>query len=139
MRERPGGWKVAQLRQVEGSPQMFSFLIINQAPAGLIMMVTITIVMMKVIVPGPRNQFWSSTGWQKLHGDKGGPPPKSLDQDENFKPEHTLFCCKLRFVAIYTRFGDLWAKKVPFWFKNSVSWARSACTFTWYILHISLS
>ena len=55
-----------------------------------------------------------------------GPPPKSLDWDENFKPEHTLICCELRFVAIYTLFGDLWAKKVPFWVKNSVSWARSA-------------
>ena len=44
----------------------------------------------------------------------GGPPPKSLNSDENFKPEHTLFCCKLRFVAIYALFGDLWAKKVPF-------------------------
>ena len=56
----------------------------------------------------------------------GGPPPKSLDSDENFKPEHTLFCRVLRFVAIYTLSGDLWAKKVPFWVKNSVSWARSA-------------
>ena len=56
----------------------------------------------------------------------GGPPPKSLDSDENFKPEHTLFCRELRFVAIYAHFGDLWAKNVPFWFKNSVSWARSA-------------
>ena len=88
----------------------------------------------------------------------GGPPPKSLDSDENFKPqhtlfchklrfvviyalykasfhpdsdenfkpEHTLFCLELRFVAIYALFGDLWAKKVPFWVKNSVSWARSA-------------
>ena len=53
-------------------------------------------------------------------------PPKSLDSDENFKPKHTLFCRELRFVAIYTLFGDLWAKKVPFWVKNSVSWARSA-------------
>ena len=44
----------------------------------------------------------------------GGPPPKSLDLDENFKPEHTLFCRELRFVAIYALFGDLWAKKVPF-------------------------
>ena len=44
----------------------------------------------------------------------GGPLPKSLDSDENFKPEHTLFCRKLRFVAIYALFGDLWAKKVPF-------------------------
>ena len=53
-------------------------------------------------------------------------PPKSLDSDENFKPEHALFCHKLRFVAIYALFEDLWAKKVPFWVKNSVSWARSA-------------
>ena len=46
-------------------------------------------------------------------------PPKSLDSDENFKPEHTLFCRKLRFVAIYALFfGDLWAQKVPFWVKT---------------------
>ena len=56
----------------------------------------------------------------------GWHPPKSLDSDKNFKPEHTLFCRELRFVAIYALFGDLWAKKVPFWVKNSVSWARSA-------------
>ena len=48
------------------------------------------------------------------------------ESDENFKPEHTLFCREIRFVAIYALFGDLWAKKVPFWVKNSVSWARSA-------------
>ena len=36
------------------------------------------------------------------------------------------FCRELRFVAIYALFGDFWAKKVPFWVKNSVSWARSA-------------
>ena len=56
----------------------------------------------------------------------GGAAPKSLDEDENFKPQHTLFCRKLRFVVIYALFGDLLAKKVPFWVKNSVSWARSA-------------
>ena len=39
---------------------------------------------------------------------------KSLDADENFKPEHTLFCRELRFVAIYALFGDLWAKKCLF-------------------------
>ena len=44
----------------------------------------------------------------------GGPPPKSLDSDEIFRPEHTLFCRKLRFVVIYALFEDLWAKKVPF-------------------------
>ena len=47
-------------------------------------------------------------------GGQGGPPPKSLDSDENFKPEHTLFCRELRFVAIYALFGDLWAKKCLF-------------------------
>ena len=56
----------------------------------------------------------------------GWHPPKSLDLDENFKPEHTLFCRELKFVAIYALFGDLWAKKVPFRAKNSVYWARSA-------------
>ena len=44
----------------------------------------------------------------------GGPPLKSLESDENFKPEHMLFCRKLRFVAIYALFGDLWAKKCLF-------------------------
>ena len=44
----------------------------------------------------------------------GWHPPKSLDSDENFKPEHTLFCRDLRFVAICTLFGDLWAKKCLF-------------------------
>ena len=40
----------------------------------------------------------------------GWHPPKSLDSDENFKPEHTLFFRELRFVAIYALFfGDLWA------------------------------
>ena len=49
----------------------------------------------------------------------GWHPPKSLDSDENFKPEHTLFCREFRFVAIYALFfGDLWAKKVPFWVKT---------------------
>ena len=47
--------------------------------------------------------------------------PSGLDWDENFKPEHTLFCRELRFVAINALFGDLWAKKVFFWVKNSVS------------------
>ena len=47
------------------------------------------------------------------------PPPKSLDLDDNFKPEHMLFCRELRFVAIYALFfGDLWAKKVSFWVKT---------------------
>ena len=30
----------------------------------------------------------------------GGPPPKSLEPDKKFKPEHVLFCRELWFVAI---------------------------------------
>ena len=66
----------------------------------------------------------------------GGPLPKSLDSDENFKPEHMLFCRKSRFVAIYALFGDLWAKKVLFGVKDSVSWARNALLHgKYYIFH----
>ena len=57
----------------------------------------------------------------------GWHPPKSLDLDENFKPEHTLLCRELRFVALLNAlfWGDLWAKSA-FLGKNSASWARSA-------------
>ena len=45
----------------------------------------------------------------------GWHPPKSLDSDENVKPEHTLFCRELRFIAIYALFfGDLGHKKCLF-------------------------
>jgi len=51
----------------------------------------------------------------------GWHPPKSLDSDENFKPEHTLFCRKSRFVAIYALFfWRSFGKKVPFWVKTVV-------------------
>ena len=66
------------------------------------------------------------TGWQKLHGSTGGTRRKVWTRTKILKPKHMLFCRKLRFVAIYALFGDLWPKKVPFWVKNSVSWARSA-------------
>ena len=49
---------------------------------------------------------------QKNKGLQIVPPPTNRQgPDENFQPEHTLFCCKLRSVAIYALFGDLWAKK----------------------------
>ena len=68
---------------------------------------------------------------------QGRPPPKSLDSDENFKPEHTLFCCELRIVAIYALFGNLWAKKCLLGQKQC--FLGKKYTITWYILHISLS
>ena len=40
-----------------------------------------------------------------------GPLPECLDSDENFKPEYTLFCRELRFVAIYTLFLEIFGHK----------------------------
>ena len=40
-----------------------------------------------------------------------GGPRSSLDSDENFKPEHTLFCRELRFVAIYALFLEIFGHK----------------------------
>ena len=65
------------------------------------------------------------------------PPPKSLDPDENFKPEHKLFCRKLIFVAIYALFGDLWAKK-SFLGKKQCFLGKK-CTIKWNRLHTLLS
>ena len=45
----------------------------------------------------------------------GWHPPKSLDSDENFKPEHTLFCRELRFVAIYAFFLEVIFSEVGFY------------------------
>ena len=48
--------------------------------------------------------FWSKRTLQlrvaEVAREHGWHPPKSLDSDKNFKPEHTLFCHELRFVAI---------------------------------------
>ena len=59
---------------------------------------------------------------------------EKLGSDENFKPEHTLFCRELRFVAIYALFGE----KCPF-LDQKQCFLGKKCTSTWYILHISLS
>ena len=77
--------------------------------------------------------------------ERGWHPPKSLDSDENFKPEHKLFCRELRFIAIYALFLRYLGNKSAFLGKNSASWARSAllhgiyCIFhiSYFILHIS--
>ena len=88
-----------------------------------------------IIVNDPELQILQSRVAEVVRG-HGGPPPKSLDSGENFKPQHALFCRELGFVAINALFGDLWAKKVPFWVKNSISWARSALLHgIYYIFH----
>ena len=40
-------------------------------------------------------------------------PAERFGLGRKFKPKHTLFCCELRFVAIYALLGDLWVKKCP--------------------------
>ena len=57
----------------------------------------------------------------------GGAPTEKFGLGQKFKPELTLFCRELRFVAIYALF--FWrslGKKSAFLGKNSASWARSA-------------
>ena len=68
----------------------------------------------------PAHTFWSLFSLARVAEvarGRGGPPPKSLNSDKNFKLEHTLFCRELRFVAIYALFGDLWVKKSLFGWK----------------------
>ena len=64
-----------------------------------------------------------------------GPPPKSLDSDESFMPEHMLFCRELRFVAIYALF--LLGKKSAFLGQKQCFLGKK-CNLTCYILHIIL-
>ena len=45
---------------------------------------------------------------------------------------------KLKFVAIYALFGDLWAKKNAFLGQKQCFLGKK-CTITWYILHVLLS
>ena len=72
------------------------------------------------------------TEWRKLCGGTGGPPLKSLDSDENFKPEHTPFCRELRFVVIYTLFWKSLGKKSAFlkiFGQKSAFWVKKTVCF----------
>ena len=64
-------------------------------------------------------------------------PAENLDLDENFKPEHMLFCRKLRIVAIYALLAFFFF--VSAFLGQKQCFLGKKCTITWYILHISLS
>ena len=49
-----------------------------------------------------------------------GPPPKSLDLDENFKPKHMLFCCDVKKCRDLRTFWKTLGKKVFFFCLNTV-------------------
>ena len=55
--------------------------------------------------------FFSLLRLAEVAREHGWHPPKSLNSDENFKPEHTLFCRELRFVAIYALFLEIFGHK----------------------------
>ena len=72
------------------------------------------------VIRGEKGWTRKGLGWVKNYvGDRvaevarehGWHPAKSLDSDENFKPEHTLFCRELRFVAIYALFLEIFGHK----------------------------
>ena len=44
----------------------------------------------------------------------GGPPPKRLDSDEKFKPEHTLFCHDIKICRDLHTFWETLGKKCFF-------------------------
>ena len=66
----------------------------------------------------------------------GGPPPKSLDSDENFKPEHTLFCRELRFVAI-TQFLEIFGQKKCLFGSKSVFLGQEVHYYNVYIAYLT--
>ena len=43
-----------------------------------------------------------------------GPSPKSFDLDENFKPQHTLFCCDIEIFHNLRTFSNTLGKKSPY-------------------------
>ena len=77
-------------------PMQHDLLVIVYFASSLIMIYIVIVIRVAEVVRG--------------HG-AGGPPPKSLDSDENFKPEHTPFCRELRFVAIYALFLEIFGHK----------------------------
>ena len=78
---------------------------------------------------GGAENIYTDQGGRSCAGARGA-PPKSLDSDENFKPEHTLFCRELRFVAIYALFWRSLGKKSAF-LGQKQSFLGKKCTITW--------
>ena len=67
-----------------------------------------------------------TTGWQKLCGGTGRPPPKSLDSDENLKPKYKFFLSQIKICRDLRTFWRSLGKKSAFWGQNSVFSARGA-------------
>ena len=100
-----------------------------------------------VVVQIMKESRMVKNGWHKLGTKQGGHLIKNVllmsrvarhggtgAPAENLRPEHTLFCGELRFVAIYALFGE----KCPF-LDQKQCFLGKKYTITWYILHISLS
>ena len=59
----------------------------------------------------------------------GGPSPKSLDSDENFKTEHTLFGRELR-LPRFTHFLEIFVQKKCLLGQKQCVLGKK-CTITW--------
>ena len=61
-----------------------------------------------------------------------GPSPKTLDSDENLRPNLRHFVAILKFVAIFALFFEDFGHESVFWVKYSVFLGKRS-TITWYI------
>ena len=72
----------------------------------------------------PSGRFWHLAcrrgGGQKLCEGTKEPSSKSLDSDENCKPEHKLFCCNLKICRNLRTFWKSLGKKCFCLVKNNV-------------------
>ena len=69
----------------------------------------------------------------------GWHPPKSLDSDENFKPEHTLFLLRIKICRDLRFFFLRYLGKKSAFLGQKQCFLGKKCTIKWCILHISLS
>ena len=81
-----------------------------------IRMMTMMVIMKRIVMVWPMTKIVTMTNMVRIRvaevaREHGWHPPKSLDSDENFMPEHTLFCRELRFVAIYALFLEIFGQK----------------------------
>ena len=66
-------------------------------------------------------------------------PAKSLDSDENFKPEANIrYFVVNEDLSRFTHFLEIFGQKSAFLGQKQCFLGKK-CTITWYILHISLS
>ena len=80
------GWKLGQCIALEEEKALSSLM--------LHMYYTIHIDDRQLLFVASKGQLFVTFRVAEVVRRHGGQPPKSLDSDENFKPEYALFCCE---------------------------------------------